>query len=637
MNKDKISEIKKEKILIIYSSEQEISFLYQNIVFIKKIVERLDEQYDFYVLTSTDSLKLSLDKKVKIIVKKINTNSVIEIIKNEKIKKIIPIDCDNYLINNVQKHCKVENFFYSYYSGYKNKQYFKNLAKQSGFNIKKVSNKEKRDFRCFNIVAIKDNFGNQVVLDCLESAKIDDKFLFCSFINLKKEIKLQIKQIIDNFGSLLNITNYLYTIKFFINNKNEIIFNNITYGLTNESLFSIQNQQLNIVDMMIKIYNNFSFFKDINNKYIALSFNYNSSLKIDYFNDLKYRQILTTQKNIQENAKLCKFLNRVNKDIIHFRNYNYLKKNDNIKFKAFGEYMLICIGDEFLTNINYQIVFYKICELLKKQTDKKILLLTKYITPFVSYIDNIDIVLCKTYTEQTINDILDIYNVKTAYITPSSSTLNLIEKLQKECVKIYGQDKNEEKLLSLNEECLIDFCNKIETLCQYVKMDETDRIINVYCITDKHKNIVYKNITSKVFQGKINSICHLNPFIKINYDLEKDINDIVNKVVDNLKSFGLLTISFIYKKGDLYINNISVQNNPMIFFISNVCNDIIYDILIQSLIGKNIDTFSKQNIQADNPKFYQKICFERVDKQIITMENITKEKVIKDYNLKFLS
>ena len=218
-----MDEKKNENILIIYSCLQEFSFLTQNISIIYNFAKKLQDKYNIFIISSTDTLKITLDDDVKIITDKITEKNIIETIKKNNITKIIPIDCGFKIIDEVQKNVKVENLFSSFFDEYKSVKYFEKLAKISGFLQKpryKRNQNNKKNYKTLNFICIKDKFNNQIILDSFETYYLNEKKIFLNVLDINKDIKNSINQLVYNFGELLKITNYIFlVIRLFLNLK----------------------------------------------------------------------------------------------------------------------------------------------------------------------------------------------------------------------------------------------------------------------------------------------------------------------------------------------------------------------------------------------------------------------------------
>ena len=108
--------IKKEKILIICSWLNENIYLQQNVVMVSQFIDELIADYDITILTSRDTVYLIAPNCVKIVASKINVRTILKVLKEEEIRKIIPIDCSLKMISDVRKKYKIENFFHSFFN-----------------------------------------------------------------------------------------------------------------------------------------------------------------------------------------------------------------------------------------------------------------------------------------------------------------------------------------------------------------------------------------------------------------------------------------------------------------------------------------------------------------------------------------
>ena len=623
---------KKEKVLIVYSCLQDNAFLQQNIVIICQFVEHLCDNYDVTILTSRATLKLIVPSCVKVIVCGVNEKSISMALRTEKIGKIIPIGCGLKLISSVCSKCKVYNFFDSFLSAKKSKRHFKKLAKKAGFCVKKipVSAKKMMNSICFTL--IKDCFNNQIVLDAFNVSVINGKKVFRTNIAISAMVQRKIRQVIDNFGNLLSTKKYPYIVKLFVGNDDNIYFDNICYGLSDEVLFSLQRQMINIVKIMFDIDQKKHLFFHYNRSVSALSYDYNNSFFVNFtneqndenFNSLDTCFVDNYKIGILESAKHSKHLS-------FFDCTNELKYLHTDTFKTYGEFIIVSLGNEFINDINSQLFFCKMCNSLSKKTEKKILLLTRTWLPIFQLLKNCHIVIGDFMNETNFKLILKKYSVKTAYISFCAENSKLSGFLQKFGIKVYCQKTDVDKFLFGDSEALVDFCNKIGCLCQYERFDSSEKIMYFSCIVDGHKNIAFPTITSVKFYGLVNANCYFYPALLIDYDVCDRIKKIAYDIIQENNSFGFLTVSFVYKNGDVYVHDICVNNAifSLFFYVDRI--QVLYDLLLQGMCGKAIDVAVRQNATEELPQFYQKICFEHVDRQIVELDGTTKKKVFLRY------
>ena len=141
-------------------------------------------------------------------------------------------------------------------------------------------------------------------------------------------------------------------------------------------------------------------------------------------------------------------------------------------------------------------------------------------------------------------------------------------------------------------------------------------------------------ITSYSFQGLSNTICFFYPSTTIDYSLSIKITNIIRDIVNKTALFGLLFVDFIYSRGEIYVQKIGFNQKPeMLFFYekfgiiyNTVLKNILYLMSNFSVIGKNTDINHEKQ-----PCFFQKICFQDFDKQVLLLEDLTKEKVFSKY------
>ena len=627
--------IKNKKILFIYSCNQDTLFLYQHIALINQMVEKLKDNNQIFLLSTFENLKFAIEDDAKCITNKINVATIIDTIKQYNIDIIIPFDRDKKEINHIVEKTKVINFFNSYYS-YNNNNLFKSLAKKNGFLIKNLSLEERQQYKAINISAINDEFGNQILLDTFESSIIDDKKLFCNYLNIDVKLKKNIKMLIKTFSRGLKIKNFPYNIKIFIKNQNEIFFDSITYGLSEEVIFAIQNSQTNIGQMMLSIHCRQAIFETKNYKIVSWTYNYLNLLRSYYsFNVINYsgKKYDATNYRILENDSLFYLLHQKNNQLSIFQKKYKIKILQKKQILDNEEYIVVMICSNYLLLSSNNILFAKICNLLKQETSKKIILLTEVMSPLINLINYDILINCVDFNKLYLQEVLDIFKIKMAYIIATEDTNIVMNYFIKKKIKLLSvSNKNTQKEISLSRDDLNTVFNELNILYSQNIMEEEYTVIKFCCITDVYKNIYLNTIINEKFIGNLNNKIFLYPPKLYNYDIEETINGIVEKVVDNMQIYGLLNIDFIYSNGNVYLHTINIQQNTLLFDLHLLnSNKVLLNILVKAITGQNIYTLTKQNTPDALPAFYQKIKFENLNKQYIVIDDITQEKVIKKY------
>ena len=625
--------IKKEKILIICSCLNENIYLQQNVVIVNQFIEELIADYDITILTSRDTLHLIATNCVKIVTSGINVRTILKVLKEEKIRKIIPIDYSLKIISDVRRKYRIENLFHSFFNANKSVSSFRKKAKEAGFIVKwKIS--QKKTMRSFCFLLIKDNFGNQIVLDSLEVFYVNDKKVFVSDINLEVNKQRRIKQLVDNFGELLCITGYPYTLKLSISEDGDVYYNEVVYGFTDELIFSLQRQRINLAQMLLDIKKRKSIFYSKKQSTLMFAVDYSTYFCVDFnSNFFKSWFYIKDIANKVVYNKIEGFIapNTLN-DIHVFDCTTDIMQLKSIDFHTYSDFILISMGQEFIDDINNQLFFCKICNLLAETTGRKLLLLTKTMLPIFQILKNCHIVIGDYVEEKNFRKILDKYNIKSAYVLHTEDNLPLLNLLLRFKIKVYCADKSKDMPFRDQEESLIDFCNLIEVPCKYERFHSDEIMVHFSCILDNHKNIALPTISSEKFYGITNSKCYFYPPIHMDYDFEDKVKEIASVIIDNIKYYGLLTITFIYKDGEMYVNHIYVNTVLFGIFFHKDDMDMFYKICIASICEKNIAPMLQNLKFGDLPKFYQKICFKHVDKQFIELDGLTKNKVFKKYS-----
>ena len=151
----------KEGVLIIYSCLQTNAFFQHFIVMVNQFINELKNKYNITILTSRDTFKLIMTKEINVVVDKITYKTITAVIRQHKIKKIIPMDCSLKIITRVMKHEAVQNLFTSFYQARKSTKMFQKQASSVGF-LTIGNNDVVNDGKYLCVIAIKDSFGNDV-------------------------------------------------------------------------------------------------------------------------------------------------------------------------------------------------------------------------------------------------------------------------------------------------------------------------------------------------------------------------------------------------------------------------------------------------------------------------------------------
>ena len=398
----------KKNVLILYSCLQEGVFLQQNVSLVCQFVEQLKTNR-IIILTSFDTLKLAIQNdNVEIVVDKISDKSIMQIIKRDKIDLFIPIvgDVDDIVkkICYKLKKLKVANLCEDYFTHktFLDFKYCKdiNIAINNDNDfaevIKNTANDNEK--KILNVIAIKDKFGNQVIFDILE---YEEKTRTYITWNCEARNKRYIQQKIDKIGRFLNITNCLYNIKIIIND-NTLIVDEIDYRFNKILLFFIQARQINISKIMLDIFNeklvinhlSLKNYYKFNGKNDSFSFNF---LKTNICNNKEYFLIGNIKKNHIMQYALKHDIN--NNFKLQYVKHNNIVKNDE-------KYILVSIGDDFINDVNVQILFYKLCNLLAKKTGYNLLLLVKKNIILSSLVKNVDIIFYNNIAANSFKTIL---------------------------------------------------------------------------------------------------------------------------------------------------------------------------------------------------------------------------------------
>ena len=668
----------KERILIIYPCLQYNICLQQNIVFIKQFLNELLDNYELFILTARDTLKLIIDKNVNIIVNNITEKSILNILEKYDIKKIIPIDCDLKCITNItKKNREIDNFFTSFYNNLESDGLFKKKARIAGFTIKKKlkEHKKQSNIRTFCFFFIKDGCNEQIMFDNFEVIYLNNGVIFNTNISIDVNFRRKIEQFIRNFGELLVIQKYPYIIQISVDDVNEIVyFDKIQYSLCDEMIFSIQRQNINLPKTMLLITRNLHFFYQKNNNIVIAEKKRNDNFFSMFFttkkcdncnyslNNSNSIDSVCQNNDYEEELKINELIDYANVKPVNCLDYRnncvqYVKKTTNSIINNFSsnellnEFIIVYLGKEFSDDINNQLFFCKICSLLAIENNVKILLLSDCLLPIYQLLFNFNIVIKKTLNKHDIKEILNKYYVNRAYIVPSEKNIQLTTLMHDFGLKVYckNNDKNnyytefDNIKNSINKETYSESRDKSNSMLNNNKVCEKENeIINSIlnnskekicfsCIIDEKKEMFLKFTTSSYFKASTNTLCYFYPKKIIDYSVQDKINDVITKIINKIPLVGFLNIKLVYHDGNVYIQDIKINTTPMfLYFYKNLyfTYQVLLDVILNSVANNNIKSFKNDIFLSKNNN---KICFEFFDKQVIVIEEVSENKVFKKF------
>ena len=651
-----------KNILFVYSCLEDNLKTQQSIVFIKQFIEKLPENCNITILTTTDELTFLLtERKINIIQNRVCEDEILKTINENNINFIIPICGDKELdktIKNIYsklKSKKVEILQESYYIEDKTKKHFNVLAKNSGFSIYRNKKKQNRQHtKEFFVSAIKDYFGNQIILDFCDVATINSKDFIISPSFCIENDKKKVLKILQYFGEKLNIINVPYVINFSISQDGKIYFDSVEYGFTEKMIFSIQSKNIDITDIVYKNKHRIIQYYNIKNNYIAYTYNYSQNFVINFSTNYQEIEFKLKQKNIVSYSNNCLvykllLLNHIEQKHIKcfykdcYKNLylqtNNLLNNSNYSINErdtlYGDKnILVFLSKNFIRNTSEMICFLNLCQKLKEKTNNNIILITEYFTPLINLVEFKDIFIFNDLNNDNIIDIIKHFNIKQSFLYNYKNNKNIIELLYKNDVKIYGLNYEDTILFNINEKIKDDFCNKIGYTYKEIYSNE-NKIFDFYCIKDKHNNYYADFTVNDCFFNKINSNGIIYPASFDNFYIHDDIYEMSYKILSNIKSSGIVKISYIYDSGFLFVNDINIDCYYIPFLIHNLEKNTIFDILTEAIIGSNIDVSIRKHKIKSMDIFYQKILFNLDNNKTISLDGLTQEKVIKRYKMIF--
>ena len=727
---------KYNNVLFICSGRQEDLILQQNCVFIQQFIEfvrnnaentfnslldsdifykhslqantdkkNFSKKYNktsFFVLTDTDLLKSVLDDNVNIIYDKITFDNIRKILKQYNINTIVPAYGDK-LIDDIftneyfMQQQKYDVFFNSIYSGNYNQRYFNKIAKLSGFSVckrTKIINNER--YRTFSIVAIDDLLGNQIVLDTISTAKRNEKSLFVSPIvntNIQTVLQQKILCLCKNMSSLLDVRGVIYCVRGFVDDKDKVVFQDLQYGFSEETVFTIQKQKVDIIELMSSIATKKIAYYDICRTFYTYSYNYRDTKQIFYAKNLneniklidntaiQVNQVRITNRRLccifesnfgdvvrEEGKKETKFQSMIDaaKDgFIISNNDNVLKQyysafkikgqedifvnipanEDNCCYhknglvKVVDKYMLVIyqpsVGSQKQNENNSDDVFFiRTCQQLALKTDKQVILVSTVMPPFLMLMDYKHVFMLPDIDENTIRNIINHFNIKKVMLKSIQGNTAIVNTVKKCGACIYGINYDCPAIYNKEPQTYISLCEKLGI--QYsMSIDNHDQLFEFYCISDGKNNFFAKTIAYRQVYGCINTnvLCFSGFFT--NFSLEEQINEITEKILQNIKIRGLVCISYKYSDGIVSLININTEITSALFYCrKEMEQNLFFEVLIKSLTGNhNIELESRKfEIQTQQKDiFYKRFIFQVDKKNTITLDGYTKKKIFERF------
>ena len=648
----------KRNVLFVCSCLQSDLPLQQSIVLVNELISNLCENCNVFVLTNTDTLKLVLSDDVKFYVEKITEKSILEIVKKEKITQIFPVLSDAKIEKMMKKilqekrNKKLKIFHSDYLLSRHSKSSFRALAKKAGFTINNKKELDNlKDTRQFCAICIKDKCKNQIILDIFEQAIVNSKKLFCAPV-LRQTLakKQEISRILQNFGELITIQNYPYCIHFSIDKNGSFQFDDIKFGITHEAIFAVQRQRLSLGAIMTKITREIPCFYDQNKKCIAYAYDYSNEMIINYAKGQEEVINLFDNEKMKvfSNSSLarifCQGHDKKNKTTfitknVDFSHFNFPSVEEDFVYETVskaqisGQNILVFFDLESEKDISSQIVFIKLCQKLKEKTGKNLILLTKYNMPITTLVGFKYIHIYEDLNAYSLHKILKQYNLKYVFLNQNREKEYIVSQLKHDHINIYGLDYDDSFLYQKENKSRGTLLEKLGI--KYNEKRVADNVFCFYCIKDEHGNVYLPTIVSSKFNGELGAICNSYPAIFPNYDTKEDITILANKILANMHSAGIVEMVFDYKDGDIVVYDVSSEIKPEAFFFHNLPVSLIYEILTECLLEKNIDMSIRKNKIEENTNLYQRIVFSLNDNQNIKMEDITSKKIFEKFKMIF--
>ena len=660
-----------KNILFLYSGLQQKLFMQQSIVVIKQFIDeikeaQIDKETNFFILTTTDLAKIVFDDNVLIIQDKITTNRILSVVKKYSIDTIINIIGDKNndktlndtkLLNKKGLNILCKEFYFAN----KSKRHFAGIAKQAGFLLNKEKIlKDRTYYKDFVVVAVKDKYNNQHILDFFSTASIGDEKIFFAPAFLKDITDKNIDELntrIQRLGELLSINSLIYTISFSIDTNGKIIFNNIEYGLTDEAIFSLQRLQINLATITRKIAETEMFCLSSDTQIIAYSYDYKNTLKIHFakrLEDCCLPVYSTDKKNVINKCLVDRLIdnnkNQYNNAYFSSKKISTYKSDLYLNFPSFSpdflfntiknnddRYILMVLDRDDVVNCNNTAVFIKVCNRIREYTGKEMILLCEVFPPMLSLIHFKHIVAIDSIEENIIVNIVKAFFIKHIYLNIKPYNNCIISVANQFDIEIYGFDKNDVIFYNKNDNVCDAFSKKIE--CKFKKdIDNTYSVFDVFCTSDKHNNSFFNIILSRHFAGSMAVSYVRYPAVFINFEIQTKIKECVEKILDSIKTSGLLHIVFSYKHGELFVLDVTRATSFDYFTLhSFIKQRVIVDVIVKSLLGRKIDIDIRENnnillLPYRKDLFYRTMIFSTLNHYSISISGYSNKSIKDRYN-----
>lgn len=643
-----------KNILFVYSGLDNNLKVQQSFVFIKSLIDEFKEHCNsISILTTTDEIGLFIfDANIKICQDAINDKTLMNIIDEKKIDVLVPIcGCEQtdkiiHKIYHKLKNKKVKLFQDDYFSKNKSKTYFQDIAQKIGFNLYKKRTSQKRELcKEFFATCINDSFGNQVIFDICDYATINNKKFFLSHsVLLKKNNKKKVSRILNSFGKQITIANIPYTIHFSEYSDGKIYFEKIEFGFSFEALFVINANRINIQKIIINCVKYIPMCYQSHVDYFSYAYNYEITGNIHFainFEDINFN--ISTNDVYQHTNdelfyRLCLFnetKRTILKNITLIDNDEfYIQTSTNcnkIHYNRYEEYILVYCDDTTINDIGSLIVFISLCEKLKQKTTKRLCFIASTYVPLFKCCEIDTFFIINNNLTWSIDFVIKSLNIKKAFLNSFQNHNDIINLLHNNKIDIYGFNYNDNILYQNDIYKKELFCKTLGL--QYNEFCENDGIVyDFFCIKDGHNNEYLQTTMNNLFFKNINVSGLMYPCVEMNFDVKEQLNNVIDSILANIQTSGIVNIKMVYYNGDVYISHIDITMTLSILFKLNWQDKNKYfNCLIESILGKNIDMFARSNKLNNINNFDKTIIFSLTNNKTITINGKTKNDVLEKF------
>jgi hypothetical protein len=236
-------------------------------------------------------------------------------------------------------------------------------------------------------------------------------------------------------------------------------------------------------------------------------------------------------------------------------------------------------------NNSDDVFFIKTCQQLALKTDKQIVLISSVMLPFLMFMECKHIFMLPDIDENTVRNIINHFNIKKVALKSIQGNTSIVNTIKKCGACIYGVNYDCPSIHDKDPQTYISLCEKLGI--QYsISVDNSYQLFEFYCISDGKNNFFAKTIVYRqVYCGIDTDVLCFSSFFT-NFSIEEQINEITEKILQNIKIKGLVCISYKYNDGVVSLININTEiKSALLYCRKEMEQRLFFEVLIKSLTG----------------------------------------------------